>query len=834
MKASLSWLKELVDTSMDVAEIAEKLSISGFEVEEEIDLGLKVKGIVVGKVEEVLPHPNADKLKICRVDIGTKKSLQIVCGARNVRDGVHVLVATEGAYLQPINLKIKKSELRGVLSEGMICSLGEIGLESDTDGIEILEDSLLKIPEIGSSPRGILGMDDTILDLAITANRPDGMSMVGLARELSAITDSKLNLPKIKSLVEFKIFEPKDLSEEAISSKEIYSLSYLEGVDGKKKSPLWLKNRLEKAGIRSINAIVDITNYIMLEQGQPLHAFDADKLNILTDKEVTQNDFGVRRAKAKETLLALDNNEYELNHESHVITCCDKAIAVAGIIGGKSSSVNEHTKNIWLEGAVFTSTSIRRSSRKIGIRTDSSSRYEKGISAQITLKAVNRAVELYNDCFKCRVSDGFISKNLTPNNYEIKLRRDRIHNILGALKVTSSNKSGNKRTSIQDPPDNNYTKRNLTDNEIENSLKKVGCEIKCIEEGWKVSVLANRSNDLQREIDLIEEIARLIGYDKFDANLPDPIKPGYLRPKQSLERTIRNCLINNGLQEIVSFSLVPKDETNEQMVAISNPLLTETSHLRTNLWEEHLKVCKRNIDSGKQACWVFEIGNVYTVEKKEIYQKSILSGAITGYRSMELWTNEGKQRDMDYYTARGKITQLTDRLKINVEDRPLRNDERLHPGRSAELILEGKRFGVFGQINPELANKLNINRSTFLFEVSMDAMLEAAARRNKWLRSFKEFATVPHMQRDMAVIVSKEYLAGDIIKKIMKTGTPLLESVELIDRYEGGNIDSGEVSLAFRLTYRKKKETLKETEINPVHDRILKELVQSFKVKPRI
>ncbi len=820
MKASFSWLRELVETDLAVEEIAESLSISGFEVEDIEDMSQAAKGVVVGFVEEVVQHPNADKLKVCKVNTGLEKPLQIVCGASNVRKGLHVLVATVGSNLKAIGLLIKKSELRGVVSEGMICSLEELGLQDETKGIALLEEMNIEIPELGSTVDKILGLNDILLDLAITANRPDGMSMVGLARELSAITSSKLTLPKIKNFICKDKFTLQKISETTVGENGIYSLHYIENIKGDKLAPKWIVERLERSGIKSINAIVDITNYVMLEQGQPLHAFDSKRLNKIVGKEIQANDFSVRKARENEMISCLDNNDYYLDNECHLVTCSDIPIAIAGIIGGSESSVTRETESIWLEAAVFTPKSVRISSRNIGVRTESSSRYEKGISPEITLKSVNRAIELYKEIFNCKVVGSWTDRENIEQSQIIDLRRDRVKKILGMI-IIAKNDTTTLVTNSKHPTDKNEERRNLLDKEIINSLQLLGCELSTTDYGWAVKVPDIRKTDLTREIDLIEEIARIIGYDKFDSKLPYPIKPGGLTPKQLIDRKIRNILTNTGFQEVTAFSLVPSKKNNVEMVGITNPLLADTSHLRINLWEEHLNICSRNVDAGQDACWLYEIGKVYKSQEGAITEKSQLCGAISGTGLREKWSTDGKAKDIEYFDARGKLENLFEGLNLNVIDKPLVTDkERMHPGRSTELYLEGKRIGIFGQIHPELANARNLKKLTYIFELDLDNILIAATRESRLKTRFKEFPTVPSMERDIAVVVAEDCLCSDLISTISKAGTSLLESVILIDKYAGENIGSNEMSLTFRLTFRKKDETLKESEINPSIDKI--------------
>ena len=626
MKVSQNWLKNLVEITSTPEDLSEKLSIGGFEVESLENCSKNVNGVVLGKVLSVLKHEGSEKLSICQVDIGNPKNLQIICGASNIKPNIYVYVATVGAELNAVNLTIKRSEIRGVLSEGMICSLQELGLEDSSDGIEIIDEELALKHKLGTPGSDLLELNDFIYDLAITANRPDGMSVIGIAREISALLESKLDFPQLNHKYEINLLKGIQLCPEAITSNCLYTITCINGVNGEKLSPRWLRDRIEKSGIKSINLLVDLTNYILLEQGQPLHAFDKDKLSNLIGKEVSPNDFSVRKAKDNESLKCLDGKNYDLNENITIITCCDKPVAIAGVIGGLETSVTNTTSSIYLEGAVFNPVTIRKSSREIGVRTESSSRYEKGISSKNTIGAVTRAINLLEEYYPINLPIISTSNLINNEDVFIKLRRNRIHKILGPLIINDQ-----------------LDKRNLSDNEIVDKLMLIGCTLKSKEYGWDVTVIPNRSQDLVREIDLIEEIARLIGYDRFDLNLPNPIKPGKLSSQQLALKKVKSGFIENGFNEVLSYSLVPEDK--ESLIKISNPLLLETSCLRDNIWQEHLEIVNRNIKSGQTSCYIFEVGNVF-YKSSEFIQEEILNGAIFGNKKFGAWANSGKDNDL--------------------------------------------------------------------------------------------------------------------------------------------------------------------------------------------
>ena len=813
MKVSQNWLNNLVEITSTPEDLSEKLSIGGFEVESLEDCSENVNGVVLGKVLSVLKHKGSDKLSICQVDIGTSKNLQIICGAKNVKPNIFVYVATVGAELSAVNLTIKRSEIRGVISEGMICSLQELGLEDSSEGIEIVDEDLAIKHKLGTPASNLLQLNDFIYDLAITANRPDGMSVIGIAREISALLESTLNFPEINHKYNIHLLKGIQYCMEAIRSDCIYTISCIDGVNGEKLSPKWLKDRIEKSGIKSINFLVDLTNYILLEQGQPLHAFDKDKLSNLIGKEVSPEDFSVRKANDNESLVCLDGKKYDLNGNITVITCCDKPVAIAGVIGGLETSVTNSTSSIYLEGAVFNPVTIRKSSKEIGIRTESSSRYEKGISSKNTIVAVTRAINLLEEYYPINLPIINTSNLINNEDVLIKLRRNRIHKILGPLIINDQ-----------------LEKRNLSDDEIVDKLMLIGCTLKSKEYGWDVAVIPNRSQDLIREIDLIEEIARLIGYDRFDLNLPNPIKPGKLSPEQLALKKVKSGFIEKGFNEVLSYSLVPEDK--ESLIKISNPLLLETSCLRDNIWEEHLEIVNRNIKSGQNSCYIFEVGNVFN-KNSEFIQEEILNGAIFGNKKFGEWVKSGKSNDLNYYEARGKLKEALSSLNIKVDDKPTNSIDFLHPGRTAKLFIEGKDAGYFGEIHPKLILDKIALKKVYLFKLNIANLLRASTRKNKWIPIYKQYPIVPKMERDINFIFSKEYLISEITSEIRKTGKNLLEDINLIDVFEDINFGEDFVSYTFRLSYRDKDKTLLDSDISLIHSNIVSKVEKRFNTKLR-
>ena len=818
MQVSLQWLQELVACDLPAPELAERLSVAGFEVEAIEDLAARAAGVVVGHVDSREQHPNADKLSVCTVNIGAADTLQIVCGASNVRAGIHVAVATVGAYLPAVDLTIKPAELRGVASSGMICSLSELGLADSSSGIVILDEALESVPALGSPVGPLFGLDDQVLELAITANRPDGLSMRGIAREVAALTGSPLNLPAAAPAVAAAPLPVDTTVQNRIEDGGLYSVTALRGVTVG-PSPAWIQQRLERAGLRAINNVVDITNLVMLELGQPLHAFDSERLKALGGGRLDPAMLDLRPARAAEPFTALDASEHSLSDEAFVVSYADHAVALAGVMGGESSAVHDGTTAIWLEAAMFAPQTVRRSARSVGLRTDSSSRFEKGLPVEVTLEAADRAVALLQELCGAEVEGRWLHQRPQAPKPPLRLRRDALHNLLGP---------------VLDAPGSDAEPQDLDDAEIEQILTALGCELRDDDgEGWLVQVPASRAMDLQREVDLIEEVARLVGYDRFSCHLPDPIAPGGLSPEQEAERRLRRQLAAAGLQETCSLSLGPAVSERPganpaRRLPLANPLLADYSHLRDSLVDELLLAAQRNLQAGRAGFWAFEIGHVFDATAKAERQRLQLAGVLCGARQAELWSSGGKPQAPDYFQARGVLQRVLLSLALPVEDRRLSDEPLLHPGRAAQVVVEGRPAGWFGQVHPELAERFDLPAATYLFQLEVPQLLSAATRRNRWQPSYAPFATVPASERDLALVVPADTASGLLLQAIRKAGKPLLEQAELVDRYAGEQVGAGRCSQAFRLRYRDPKRTLTDAEVDQAHQTIRAALERQF------
>jgi phenylalanyl-tRNA synthetase beta chain len=825
MRISLKWLKELVAIGDRPEELARTLTLAGFEVENIEDLSTFADGVVVGKVIDRQPHPNADKLSVCQVDVGGEAPLNIVCGASNVRADIYVPVATVGTYLPAIDLKLKRTKLRGSPSEGMICSLAELGLEKDSEGIYIFPEDKV---QTGEDVRPLLGLDDVILDLTATANRADALSMVGVAREVAALTNSSVKLPQANQL---EIADRTDALSLNISDDRacpIYIGTVIEGLKIA-PSPDWLKSRLQAAGIRSINNVVDITNYILLEWGQPLHAFDRDRLkNVAGGDSLT---IGVRFATQGERLQTLDGQTRNLVEQNLLITANDRPVALAGVMGGEETEVSKNTTSIVLEAAIFDPVAIRRSSRAQGLRTEASTRYERGVNLVELDIAHQRAIGLIVELADGKVVTSAIAdaRPDSNNRNSIELRLQRLNQILGSI----SRGDG---------------KDNIQAEEVEKILTALGCELEKITDTptvWKVTSPPYRYRDLEREIDLIEEVARLYGYDRFCNTLPNINEAGYLSQEYQITNQIRKAFCGAGLTEVVQYSLV-KPELAE--VTIANPLLAEYSALRKDLVTGLIEAFEYNQSQGNGALNAFEIGRVFRQREDAISEADAIAGIIGGDRQpYGIWTRGGKESPLTWYEAKGILESVFQHLDVTVEYQSDKEDARLHPGRTASLWIppfergakgdrksnESQRLGIFGQLHPELRQQKDFPDEVYVFELSFDVLLAAIDREDLIVPKFQAYSTYPGTERDLAFFASVKVPVADMIKTMNKAGGTLLDKVEMFDRYLGVNVPEGQHSLAFSLKYRASDRTLTDEEVEPVHQKVRDALVKNFQVTLR-
>ena len=820
MYIALNWLKELVDCELAPEELAKTLTLAGFEVESIEDRSTWADGVVVGRVLTRIQHPNADKLSVCTVDVGGEEPLQIVCGAANVRAGILVAVATVGTYLPKVDLKIKPAKLRGEKSEGMICSLSELGLTKDSEGIHIFGDEDSDTPAIGTDVRSLLGLDDVILDLSSTANRADALSMVGIAREVAALTGGTLKLPTV-DMATIPAQPQLTVSVSEAQACNIYSATSIQGVEIA-PSPQWLQRRLQAAGIRPINNVVDVTNYILLEWGQPLHAFDADKLQAVSGSETIQ--MGVRYAeKQGETLKTLDGQSRQLQAQNLLITAHNVPVALAGVMGGENTEVSTGTQNIVLEAAIFDPVAVRKSARSQGgLRSEASTRYERGVNLAELETATHRAIELIVQLAGGKISSQAVvdrRPDLTLQPRTIKLRLERLNQILG-------------------PIDDDGEPGEISPEDVERTLTALGCQL-VVTEGeieetvWNVVVPPYRYRDLEREIDLIEEVARLYGYDRFMDTLPSESTAGFLSLDEELLRRIRAAFRAVGLNEVIQYSYALEKLNNGSQVEIVNPMFTEYSTLRSELISGLIHSFQTNLAQGNGALQGFEISKIFGRDETGLIETDVLAGIIGGDPGIGRWTTGGKPQPLSWFEAKGILESVCHSLKIPVEYQADRSDPKLHPGRTASLWLQGQKMGYFGQLHPQLRQEKDLPAAVYVFQLNLDPILNYLAAEERLVPVFKNYSTFPASDRDIAFFASVDLSLADIQKSIAKAGGELLEAVEVFDEYRGANVPDGQRSLAIRSIYRALDRTLTDADVEPLQQKIRDVLVEKFRVTLR-
>ena len=786
MLVSYNWLKQYTNVEDNASALAEKITRGGIEVEGVEYLAEEISGVVVGYVESKEKHPDAEKLNVCQVNIGEEENLQIVCGAPNVDAGQYVIVATVGAKLPGI--KIKKAKLRGVESQGMICSLAELGLSKSVvpknyqEGIYVFETE----QELGSDVVEVLGLNDYILDLSITPNRADALSMRGLTYELGALYNNKVDFKDVEKEEDYEATSLQVAIES--DSCRNYVGQVVKNVEVK-SSPLWLQTRLMNSGIRPINNIVDITNYVLLEFGQPMHAFDKD---LVGDKIV------VRDAKEGEVLETLDGEERKLQTTDLVITDGTRAIALGGVMGGKNTEVSEETKNIILESAYFNPTSVRRTSAAHGLRSDSSARFEKGIDPNMQKAALARAVELILE--------------LCPNAV--------VESSVGVV-----NKVDEKVVEITTSYINNYLGIILSTEEIVAILEGLSFKVEASGEDLVVKVPTRRP-DISIKQDLVEEVIRIYGYDNLASTLPKFSKTtkGGLTYSQRMVRDLPGLYASLGFNDTINYSLVSEEEATQytledhHKVRLLMPMTETHSTLRQSLIPGLLNTVQYNVARKQKDLKLLEIGRVFfgsgddNIQPKETVY---LSAVLTGEERSTKWLKESST--LDFFAAKGYLEVVFERLgleeKVTYKKSTL---EGMHPGRFAEVYLGEKRIGFIGEVHPQVADKLGLN-TTYVFEINLDEVISEGKVKPK----YEEVTKYPEITRDIAMLVDVKDEYQNIYNVVESVNSKLITKVELFDLYVGAELLVGKKSLALTITYSDKQKTLTDEEVTAVHDKVL-------------
>lgn len=794
MLISNEWLKEYVTIDDSVSNLAERITRTGIEVDDLIDYTKDIKNLVVGFVKSKEKHPDADKLNVCQVDIGEDEPVQIVCGAPNVDAGQYVIVAKVGGRL-PGGIKIKRAKLRGERSEGMICSLQEIGISSNyipksfESGIYVFSEA--QVP--GTDALQALYLDDQVMEFDLTPNRADALSMIGTAYEVAALYNTKMTKPDTTSNeLELSANDELTVTIENEDKVPYYSARVVHDVTIE-PSPIWMQARLIKAGIRPINNVVDISNYVLLEYGQPLHMFDQDAIG--------SQQIVVRQANEGEKMTTLDDTERELLTSDIVITNGQTPIALAGVMGGDFSEVKEQTSNIVIEGAIFDPVSIRHTSRRLNLRSESSSRFEKGIATEFVDEAVDRACYLLQTyangkVLKDRVSSGELGAFITP----IDITADKINRTIGF---------------------------DLSQNDIVTIFNQLGFDTEINDDVITVLV-PSRRKDITIKEDLIEEVARIYGYDDIPSTLPvfDKVTSGQLTDRQYKTRMVKEVLEVAGLDQAITYSLVSKEDATafsmqqRQTIDLLMPMSEAHASLRQSLLPHLIEAASYNVARKNKDVKLFEIGNVFFAngEGELPDQVEYLSGILTGDYVVNQW--QGKKETVDFYLAKGVVDRVSEKLNLEFSYRRADIDG-LHPGRTAEILLENKVVGFIGELHPTLAADNDLKR-TYVFELNFDALMAVSVG----YINYQPIPRFPGMSRDIALEVDQNIPAADLLSTIHAHGGNILKDTLVFDVYQGEHLEKGKKSIAIRLNYLDTEETLTDERVSKVQAEIEAALIE--------
>ena len=796
MKASLQWMNEYVplDLNRPAQELADELTQAGIPVEEVLSMDPGLKKIYTGKIVEITKHPDADKLQVCQVQClsedGEEITKQIVTAATNVAVGQIVPVAYHKSRLAD-GTEIKKGKLRGVVSEGMFCSVAEFGISSDLVRPEEAQ-GIYIFPEgtpIGLDIKEALMLDDTVYEFELTANRADCFSMVGLSREFGIMTNQKALFPVIMVNENGESIEGK--ASVAIEAHDLCTrfTSRLVTNVTIEPSPLWMQNRLRNSGIRPINNVVDVTNYVMLELGQPMHAYDYDC--------VADHTLIARRAKAGETLTTLDGNERELNESMLIIADTKGPIGVAGVMGGLTSEVTDKTTNVLFEAAVFNGPSIRRTSKALGMRSEASGRFERGVNHKYTAYAIDRAAQLLQQiCPSCKVSVGVIDVYPEPvEQRTVTFTAEQINDYLG--------------TSIE--------KDRMVDilTKLEFGITESGDTIEALVPTWR--------DDVTGMPDIAEEVARIVSYDNIAPTIPVAIlSSGGMTPKKALTKEVTHYLAHAGLSQIITFSFMHKDGLTNMMlpegdsrytaIPILNPISEEFPYMRTTLVPAVIEAAKRNIAQQNKDLWLFETANVYEPKALPLtevpHERPMACGIMMGKVIEAAWNQA--QRDTDFYDVKGVVDGLLAKLGLTQYDIQPSSESYYHPGVSAHYTVNGVTIANYGELHPQVVKNFDLSGKVYMFEIDLEAVLSIIVPPFRY-QSFSKF---PGTSRDLAIVAPVSVTSGDIVALIKEHGGEYLESVSIFDVYEGEHIEAGYRSLAYNLQFRSMEGTLNDEDID--------------------
>ncbi len=793
MKFSESWLREWIDPKASSEELGERLTMAGLELDGIDAAAPSLEGVVVARIDEAKPHPDADKLQVCQVNLGKDNTKQIVCGASNARVGLVTALATEGAVL-PSGMKIEGATLRGVDSFGMLCSSSELGLDEESEGIIELDDSLI----IGDSLALALNLNDTVFDIDLTPNRSDCLSIEGVAREVSALYQLAVNVPTIST--------PKEVIDDQFPVEVAnpqqcprYCGRIIKNVNANAATPIWMRERLRRAGIRCISIIVDACNYVMLELGQPMHAFDLEKLN---DKII------VRMAQAGEKLVLLDGKEVQLNKDNLIIADQKSPLAIAGIMGGEHSAVQASTTEIFLESAYFDSLAIAGKARQFGLHTESSHRFERGVDSDLPMRAMQRATELITQYAGGEVAPVIevVNDQFLPEREQISLSVEKVSSVLG-IEISRS--------------------------EIVAILESLACSVTTSSDDIVAVIPPSYRFDISIEVDLIEEIARMCGYDKFPTqSLPiESISAGTNQKSDSVY-SLQQDLMALGYNEAVTFSFTTFDNCGlfdqGQPKQLANPISADLSNMRTSLWPALCEAAGYNLKRQHSTIRLFEVGRKYLAKPSGLEQTDVLAGVAVGEAQPRQWAVSS--RSIDFYDLKGDITQLLE--KAGLEGKisfSACQSIGLHPGKTAEILIDGNSVGILGALHPNVAKKLDLsNREILVFELKIDDILL-----NIPLNSFELWSKFPQVRRDLSLTLDQEIPAQDLLNAIYSLELRELQEIVVFSVYQGEGVPSGAKSVSLGLILQDFSSTLTEQQIEQIMTNIISHLADTFNAELR-
>ncbi|HAS6169589.1 TPA: phenylalanine--tRNA ligase subunit beta [Vibrio vulnificus] len=789
MKFSESWLREWVNPAVTTDELTHQITMAGLEVDDVLPVAGTFNGVKVGHVVECGQHPDADKLRVTKVDVGEEALLDIVCGAANCRQGLKVAVATVGAVL-PGDFKIKKAKLRGQPSHGMLCSFTELGIDVESDGImELAIDA-----PIGMDFRDFLALNDVTVDVDLTSNRADCFSIRGMAREVGVLNRADVTEPSVAPVAP-SIDDTVAIEVKAPAACPRYLGRVVKNVNVQAKTPLWMQEKLRRCGIRSIDPVVDITNFVLLEQGQPMHAFDLAKID---------GGIVVRLAEQGEKITLLDGSEAELNADTLVVADHNKALAIAGIFGGEESGVTSETKDVLLECAFFAPDHIRGRARSYGLHTDSSMRFERGVDYALQASAMERATALLVEICGGEVAPvvAVESEAELPKPNKVALRRTKLDNLLG---------------------------HHIADSDVVEILERLGMTVETTAEGW-VAVAPTWRFDIAIEQDLVEEVGRIYGYD----NIPNQNPAAALKMHDHQEaniplKRVRDLLVDRGYHEAITYSFVEPEQQKlvvpgVDALILPNPISAEMSAMRLGLIQGLLNTVVHNQKRQQPRVRLFEYGLRFIpceTAENGMRQEPMLAGVIAGTRSEEHWNID--TNTVDFFDLKGDVEAI---LELSANDKAYSfvaaKHPALHPGQSAAIVVDGKEIGVIGTIHPELERKFGLNGRTIVFEIEWSAI------NRKVIPEAVALSKFPANRRDIAVVVDEAVASGDIVNACLEVGGEFLKAAKLFDVYVGKGVEEGKKSLAIALTLQSNERTLEDADIAGAVDAIVAHVSEKF------